>query len=773
VPVTADELAELTVERYHELVKAPRSVEFDDPQGLVVHELRGLYEEAKKRVTSKPKLVIIASSADMEAIREPVPACIQMLCDSDSMKADASYNQAATQLATYIVRAGVSQSVAESLAARLASSAKSSKYATPKARRDHIEAQIRYVEHTPTFSFGCNAIRSLLSKRPCEGCAIEAGVNKDGDPDASLTAVAEPDGYYIRQGDGKRRISNFILQPIDVFIDVPQDGTRPRRVGTRMSVMKDGVDLGKIIFKEPAFSSRSAFLKELEGITDLTFQGSDLDIQKIKIAVFREDQDVGEIFQVYTAGVHLDFVDNSPVFTYVEPDMSVNSVKVRGTHQFLGNLLARPYFAHIAMAERADEGADNALTRLLKINQKHEIGLMIGWSIAAHFKCHFMHLFSQFPVLCLWGSAGSGKSKTAGLVTWLNGTDYMQKDSGVSAPSTSHYGMLEYLSSTTTIPRIIEEFNKSKMTTMAYKDVGERIKQAWNGESTLKGRIGRSSNTMGRSSAEAIAIPLSSPLIVISEQEIEVPAIQERSIQIHLTKLKRAHCREHFYHANKNREDLRRLGKAIMAMALTTPPEEIEALMDKASDLLPPEMDDRPRYSLQVVLVGLWKLQQVCEELHLFEALKTLEPIVKTVIARFTSNGTGYVQSEIDLVMQKIAVIVAISRSAADAGQGNVYLTEGLHYSVTPEYLVLDPVLAHASYTRYCNVDERSTPVINSGAQFVKLINEEPYFVKYAPHAGMGGGRPMLFLSLQEMQSKDIDTSLLGCGGTNASTDFS
>ncbi len=53
---------------------------------------------------------------------------------------------------------------------------------------------------------------------------------------------------------------------------------------------------------------------------------------------------MGEIFQVYTTGVHLDFVDDSPVFTYVEPDMSVNSVKVRNTHQFLGKLLARPYF---------------------------------------------------------------------------------------------------------------------------------------------------------------------------------------------------------------------------------------------------------------------------------------------------------------------------------------------------------------------------------------------------------------------------------------------
>jgi uncharacterized protein YdiU (UPF0061 family) len=211
----------------------------------------------------------------------------------------------------------------------------------------------------------------------------------------------------------------------------------------------------------------------------------------------------------------------------------------------------------------------------------------------------------------------------------------------------------------------------------------------------------------------------------------------------------------------------------MMAKALTTTPEEIEALMSKASALLPKDMDDRPRYSQQVVLVGLWQLQAVCEELHLFQALKTLAPIIDAVIGRFDAPDQGYVQSEIDLVLQKLAIIVAISRSAQEAAQGYVHLVEGLHYSVTPEYLILDPVLGHAAYTRFCTVEERTAPVISSGAQFTKLINEEPYFIKYAPYAGLGGGRPMLYLSLKEMQGKNIDTSLLGWGGGYERTDFS
>ncbi|MFC5697434.1 hypothetical protein ACFPU0_17940 [Pseudomonas sp. GCM10022186] len=761
VPVTADELETLDEATYREWVKGPRNIEFDDPQGLVAHELKARFEEAKKRVNTKPKVVIIASSSDMEKIREPVPACIQMLCDNKDIKGDASFNQQATQLATYLVRAEVPQTVADSLASRLASNGKSSTYSTAKARRDHIEAQVRYVGHTPSFSFGCNPIRTLLSKRPCEGCPIAAGSSNTDDNDLSLRAEVLADGYYVKVGDTKRRITNFTLQPHDVFIDVPQDGTSPRRVATRMAVMKGGVELGSVLLKEDSFLSRSAFCRELSGL-GVSFQGTDTDVQRIMLAVHQEDQTVGEIYQVYACGVHLDFIDNIPVFTYVEPDMSVNSVKMRGTHQYLGTLQARPYFAHCTMAEKADLEIDAALTNLLKINRPYEVGMMVGWSVACHFRTHLMHLFSQFPVLSLWGSAGSGKSMTAGLITWLNGTDYMQLDNGVSAPSTSHYGMLDYLAGTTTVPRIVEEYNRSKMTSSAYKDVGERIKATWNGEATLKGRP--NSRSLSRFGAEAVAIPASAPCIVISEQEIEVPAIQERSIRVHLTKVKRGPRRDYFNFAKKNRQQLRRLGKTLMTSALTTSLAEVENLMGEASKLLPEDMDDRPRYSLQVVLVGLWKLREVCVQQQLLEALAELEPIIQIVTERSSGAGTAYVQSEIDLVMEKIAVLVAISRAADEAKNGQVYLHEGLQYTITEQHLILDPVLAHAAYTRYCAQEERRAPVIDNGKQFLKLIQEEPYFEKCEPYAGMADGREMLFLSLKMLKGKGVDISMLGCG---------
>lgn len=775
VPVTITELRAMTPELYRSLVTHPRTIEQDPLPAVQVPELMAIYESAKKAVNAKQKVVLIATSAELEKIKYDPPSCIQMICDAKNVKSDASFNQQATQLAAYIVRAGVDQNTADGLAARLADNGKSSKFTTVRQRREHIEAQVRYVEHTPGFSFGCNAIRALLSKRPCEACVIEAGDGEGDDEASGISAEVRADGFYVPYGDNYRRITNFTLQPHEVFIDVPQDGTAPRRMGTKMGVLRGGVEVARILFRESAFNSKSGFLKEIEGVLDLTFQGSDQDAQRIKTAIYKEGQDVGEVFQVYTCGVHVDFIGDTPIFTYVEPDMSINTVWVKGTHQFLGQLLARPYFSKTALPTKGDKEADHAVTSLLKMNRPLEMGLIIGWCAACHFKAHLMHLYNQFPVLSLYGSAGAGKSITAGTATWINGTDYLSQDSGVNAPSSTHYGVLDYVSNVTTIPRIIEEYNKSKMSPGAYKDVGERIKQAWGAETALRGKPG--TRPMGRVNAESVAIPITAPLIVMSEQEIEMPAIQERSVRVHLTKAKRAGRREHYEVARRNRMMLRNFGKAMMAESLATTFEDIEKLMDRASDLLPEMMDDRPRYSMQVILLGLWKMKEVLVNLQFYQAVSTLETLLDAVLETVSSRQNddekfGYVQSEIDLVVNKIALLIAISKSAEESGSGHIYLRQGINYCVTPEYLILDPVLAHANYARYVSLEEKAPPVIANPKQFLKLIAEEPYYAGMKPHSNMGSGRDMLFLSLSGLENKLIDTSLVKGGEDGAWANF-
>jgi hypothetical protein len=124
------------------------------------------------------------------------------------------------------------------------------------------------------------------------------------------------------------------------------------------------------------------------------------------------------------------------------------------------------------------------------------------------------------------------------------------------------------------------------------------------------------------------------------------------------------------------------------------------------------------------------------------------------------------VQSETDLVVAKLSLIIALSKGAEDTGSGFVYLREGLQYIVTPnnQYLVVDPVFCHAAYVRFVNNEERTQPVITGAKQFLMLIKEESYYAGLRPFEKMGNGRPMLFLDLKKLREKSIDTSLITGG---------
>jgi len=764
VPLTYAELKLLTADSYRQLVKQPKQLHRMDAPNLKVQDLEIMFEEAKKRVNAKQKVVLIASSVEMEAIKAEPPACIHALVDYKTLRAGVTFNQVATQVATYAVRANPTSHITEGLFDRLAQHGVSSSYNSVRDRRQHLQGQVGYLRHNLGFHFGCNAIRALLAKSPCEGCPLEKSESHGRGADGDIGCLVREDGYYVKQAEGSRRLTNFVLTPTDTFIDVPQDGTSPRRVGSMMQVIKDGLTLASIVTDESAFTSRSAFLRSVEGLHDLVFQGSDNDVQRIKKVVFESSGDLGEVYRVYAAGMHVNEVHGKPVMTYVEPGMSINSMKVRDTHQFAGEMQARPHFAEAKLAQPANPDTESAVLALLRINQPTEVALIIGWFVATHFKAHIDYLYSEFPVLSLWGNAGSGKSKTAELVSWLCGTDYMRSDSGVNVTDITPFALLDYISNTSTVPRLLEEYNKSKMQRGSkFQQVGEMLKAAWGGESILKGTIGKGGGARGRSGATTVSYKVCAPLVVMSEQELEMPAIQERTIRVKLSKNKRAGRKGFFAEAQEGRELLRSVGKVLMFTALTTPPEEVRKQMEVASGLLPDDLTDRPRRSLQVVLFALRAFRRVlAEQLQYRTASEVVEELEGELVKyAMKLAGEAVVQSEVDLVVSEIMVLITMSVAAQSSGTGVVWLRPMVDYMITDSYLLIDPVLAHTFYVHYMTKEKRKPPVIDEVNQFLNLITEEPYFSAMDRYQQLGDGRPVLFLDLSKMREKGLNVGLI------------
>ncbi len=769
VPITHDELQNLTEGSYRTLCASPRTnvVPIAEPKPLKVPELEALFDLCRKRVNSKPTTEIIATDKELDLVKDEPPLCIQQIADYRGILGDKNFNEVAMQMAIYVARSGVNSTVADGILSRLADNGNSSKYDNLRAKMNHVKGQVAYMQQAPSYGFSCGSLRSLLTKPPCSGCPLEntdVGAHK-GSSNGGVVEIS--DEYYIRGNQSDKKISNFLLEVTDIFIDVPQDGGRPRRAGVKVDMRYRGEIHAQFTMDEPSWASRSSFIKAVEGRAAKVpevFLGSDVEVQKIKSHVMSKDPDVGEIYQVWTCGIQMDIVSNTEVFTYVEPGLSINSNKVMDTHELAGSMIARPYFGGCSLPTPGDEEVDEIMTNLLSVNRSKEIGQIIGWFVACHLKTHLTANYSQFPLLGVWGSAGSGKSATTGLVSWLNGTDYMVRDTGVNVSNITPFATIEYCASTTTIPRLMEEYNKSKMKSNSWKQVGETMKAAWNSETVLRGGIG-SKATAGRTGAIVNEIPITSPLVVLSEQEIEVPALQERSLRVKLSKEIRKGRKVHFDKANMGRKVIRQVGKALMARALKTTLKDVDNWMTEIEPLLSLDIDDRPRYCHQVSMVGLKYLRSVLHDnLRLPNATEKCDNLIKVMEKQFKWLSLHVSQinarSEVDSVIEAFNIMVGQTLQ----GEGEAWMKEGTHILKDNDgYLYIDILLSHPNYSRYARQTLRPEDQVLVGSYkgFRELLSDEPYYVGEVSGGIMGtnANRKYVKLDIAKIADKGIDTT--------------
>lgn len=748
VPLTLAELDSLTEEGYREIVKAPRPAVVYDCKGVTAVGLEEMYERAKKKVRAKPTSTMAVASEELIKIRDVTPNCIEALV-AYKVKGDVQYNPAALQLGIYAARAGVSQEVSDALCSRLAENAASSKYNTKRLRYEHAVGMVRYCQSNQSKTFSCNAMRGVLANRVCEGCPIYKQETADDDAGLELGIVEKEDGYYLRGEKTDRRISTFVLQPVKVHLLEPQGGGCPVRVSTVMDITRNQERIGTITFDESSWNSKAGFVRELEGIGNLSFVGTDTDVQRIKHTVYEEGREMGEVTQVLAAGIHVHKVGRRQVRVYVEPSYSFNQLQVQGTHQLGRSIPAAPHLKDIVIPDEGDADLKQALTDLLHVNSADIVAQILGWCCACHLKVHFMQRFSQFPLLSLWGNAGAGKTKTATLFAWLNGCDYNLEDAPVNLSSITTWALLSYCSSTTTVPRLLDEFNKAKMR-RTYDMCGEVMKAGWNGQVIARGTPS-SKRGVG---PEVLETPITGPMLIMSEQAPEMPALQQRMVQVMLTRHGREGCEDRYEAAVSQRRQLLKIAKAMVGVALRTNEAWLEERMNSYRDLMPKEIDERPRYSYQVIMVGIDFFQKTCEAvgLDLGEEVKRLKAaLLDTLKTQGREITLAKSRTEVDAVMEDVASMIALSDDGSET-----WLTRFKHFSVDADgdYLYLDLPIVHLMYKRY-QKHQRGVVIIESASQFAKLLAQEPYFVSATEvRNDMVLGRPVVKLDIQKMANK-------------------
>lgn len=777
VPIAIATLSGLTADTYFEYVKAPKTLArikhtTKDPKAPQLEVLyRTSLDAVKKGAKRREAIEAVPDKKLADNFSEEPPQCVQDLVSGGRSNA-VSLNQGALQLATFIVRSSAAPAVADSLITRMALSTESTKYNSEIARKRHIQATVAYVKSSTRYRFSCPAMRHSLKENPCDGCPLQAehGREKTADAEYVTRIVETPGGYFSLDDEGEptKRVTNFILNVKESVLQEDPVYKRLVRTGLMVELLQPGKAGQVVEFTEEAWASRSGMISAISGIGSAIYEGSDIDAQRLKEFIFSKNDDMNEITKVHTAGILIDKTGATPVRVYVEPKFSINQYEVPNTHRLVDQVVGAPRLHDVAMPQPLEEELEIAVTALMQTQIPVNAAKILGWHSACHLKAHIMEEFGQFPLLNIWGGAGSGKSQTANLVSWINGCDFSTDTQAYSLPTATRFPVLHYTASTTTIPRILEEYNQSKFHNQSdFNFFTEILKNAYNNTVVPRGTLSKGARG-GRVGAAVADLPISAPLIILNEQVVNMPALQERSVTVKVSPKTKAGRKDFFEAARRRRHHLWRLAKLMTVRAMDIDANRIYSMYDRAKGMIDVDMQDRPLFNLHTLLVGLEYLKENLQVLQYLNAVELVDVLEAELIKSYNTTiddvtgsefGRSRVKSEMDAYITKIVGQINLQAMNENAGpQDGVFVTAGVSYWVEGDYLYLEPQFTHQAYARYMRTIEMSKPVVLDFEIATQLIRDESYCVDVAavtPQIG-SGTVPVWKLDTIEMKHKGL-----------------
>lgn len=763
VPITAEEALELDEAQYQQLCSMPR--ELPPPKApRPAPSMKALFESCRMKVEQEPKFEpqTRPEGGLFKVLEGAVPACMQMAREGKKAR-NKTWNDLATQ---YVQGLAEMDRDPSELIEAFVTGTQSKSYPTVADRRREVKKKYFHIRRIGQYAFACVKMRSVLASNPCEGCPVKAQSES-----ASGNIVARHAGYFeVTPNGGLRQLTNFTLEPVEETVERGEIFGL-RRTSLQVHVVMEDGSRHRTEIPEAAWISRARFADAFLGISNAYITASDNDIQRLKGLVLlpvQEEQQTAANRIVRTErteqiGIHIRPVgDEDYEAIYVEPGWSTDKYGMETGLECKTRDHPHPRLKSVAMANPLPEEYAGLVRRLLGVNVPHVIAPALGWTVASALKSHLMTRTNSFPLLNLWGRAGAGKTETAQLLLLLHGIDHFTEWEKTAASASSYYALWRNLASSTTVPRIIDEVNRSKIPAKQWLQMQETLKACWNADPIQRGTLSRVNDGRSHHGVNLMRARLTAPVIYLSEQSPDLPALKERTVAVGISTAEREmlpNSERDFFWCVQHKRKFNTLAKALYIAALNTSPDEVHAIVDSYYTRVPPEFKSRQRLSYQIVLAGLeWlsatldvfgvRVGRELEELR--ESFVTWLSVHSTVVA-----GAAH-RSEVDALMQNLMAMLRTT----DAG-GREWLVMGHHYAYDHRYLYLDAALVFAQAAKYYGHILRQTLVFESAPRMVELFRQERYCVGYDARSPVFPGRDVLKLDLMVMAASGININYI------------
>jgi len=755
VGTTPNELADMNSEEYHAIVataRPPLSVA-QPGKNVTYAKAEQLLKAARVTAARKVKAMGAACVVPKEAMREweGIPGCIEKLI-TEGDAGNSNWNQAAMQLAAYIsARYDKSEEkeYMDLLVRPFVKNVESSSRPSETERLKHVQGQLHRC-FSGSIKFAPGALIATIGT-PCRECPIcradvASGETKQGEVaqyNSDVKIRWDVSGYYLVGEDSSRQLTNFTFWPyMEVFELEPYTDDRGHS-GWRNTERKELVgklivagsdEVTEVSISERSWGSKRDLIAAVKG-RDAAIYAGDGEIQKILVAILKfsrdktEDKELEKMIRANVCGVVLDRGEKGTVAHYVEAGNAITSLGSRSPYRFNGNARQSPALIQGSNPLPDDEQLAQTIRALCRVNEPVEVAKMLGWFVACHFREHIQFEEPQFPLLNIYGNAGAGKSCLATLIAMINGIDYTKAELQNVEVGTL-YPLVKYVSSSTTVPRLIEEVNPVQLGNARYGQILGILKAAWSHAPIQRGQV--NSNRELSVSEDRV----SAPLVYTSEQSATTPALRSRSVEVRLQAktLQNQEYRDNYRFAVQNRQALLRIARALVTVALGTSPKALLKILHSKSTLIHKAIEDRPRWGMQCCFTGLHMLIHTMNEFKVegVEDVQFLyDELVTYMGGRVTEAERGKSASEVDRVLGTMNIL------ADDTMDERIRLIPGKHYWRQGDslYLVLQSCLPrYHAYTK--TVGEQ--PVIRQFQQLSQLIEGEVYFQRIEPHPQNG-----------------------------------
>jgi hypothetical protein len=738
VPITPEELMEMSVEDYQVLCSAPRKAVPLTPPTLS-QKLAVMYAKAESKIDAAAKKKKDAKK-DFELLAKfkgAYPPSLAAVMNGTIVNETTGFHTIALQVAITSNALGKSEEQMIAAAEGVIANHKSdgTRYNTPQKRKNELLRLYSYTQDNPCYEYSRDAVRRLVpigtASADLDGLTPEASgeitaSSEDGNAEGLHGGVFVTEkGIFCRKEEGATKISEVSFR--DVSLLCSAETGEP--FGYEAELLLLGKSRGRKLIDTTNFLSKQKyhlFCMQNMGI----FTGTDNQVAALS-AILRDTAMKNDkvVYIIHREGLDLiqrpDEKDKALDFVWVTPKsvetQSPKMYKHRGSPNpdgyFKSDLLDAPDFV------ASDETAA-VVQALLNFNEPYAVANLLGWFVSAFHRQVYHHMpDSKFPLLQLFGQSGSGKSSTAQQLMRL----FYYNSSPVILPADSStlHGIRSAIQSSASIPVILEEFKPRQFGPGKYMGLLQMLRSAYNAQTLAKGGMADGINATWK---DVRLFAFSAPIGFIGESLETETAILERTVSVPLSKGSLT-GREAYHNLLTDRRDIvsslgKQIVKATFAMDLEAFRSAVEANQNAANKIAFKRNNHRVVFNLSVAMTGLEFLGGIVRHYFgtTFEARFTE---LRTAMLDVSKHVAVSVMPEAGKVLNILAHITRTEDSTSEFG-----LKEGMDYVLGGDYLDLQMKNCYFKYVGWLKRKGQTPLYDNEDAFLHGLGNYSPMVSK-------------------------------------------